>query len=422
MNANGIQDAGETGIQNVTLTLNGTSDAGATVIDTAKTDSTGHYLFTEAPGTYTVTVDASNFTTGGVLVGYSASPTGKGTASTDSNPNPSGTTPTDLTPGGSSDLTVDFGYYQKVTIGDFVWNDVNANGIQDAGETGIQNVTLTLNGTSDAGATVIDTAKTDSTGHYLFTEAPGTYQVTVDASNFTTGGVLVGYSASPTGKGTASTDSNPNPSGTTPTDLTPGGSSDLTVDFGYYQKVTIGDFVWNDVNANGIQDAGETGIQNVTLTLNGTSDAGATVIDTAKTDSTGHYLFTEAPGTYQVTVDASNFTTGGVLVGYSASPTGKGTASTDSNPNPSGTTPTDLTPGGSSDLTVDFGYYQKVTIGDFVWNDVNANGIQDAGETGIQNVTLTLNGTSDAGATVIDTAKTDSTGHYLFTEAPGTYR
>ena len=91
----------------------------------------------------------------------------------------------------------------------------------------------------------------------------------------------------------------------------PGGSSDLTLDFGYFQKVTIGDFVWNDTNANGLQDSGEPGIVGVKLTLsNG---------DTATTDSTGHYLFTENPGTYTVTVNASNFAAGDTLrASYSA--------------------------------------------------------------------------------------------------------
>ena len=424
VNANGIQDAGETGIQNVTLTLNGTSDAGATVIDTAKTDSTGHYLFTEAPGTYTVTVDATNFTTGGALAGYTVSPTLQGTnTAIDSNPNPSGTTPTDLTPGGSSDLTLDFGYYQKVTIGDFVWNDVNANGIQNTGETGISGVTLTLNGTNGAGGSVTDHVTTDANGKYLFTEVPGTYQVTVDASNFTGTGALVGYNVSPTLVGSDRTvDSNVNPSGTTPGTL-PGGTSDLTVDFGYYYKnVTIGDFVWNDTNANGIQDTGETGISGVTLTLTGTNSSGGSVTDHATTDANGKYLFTEAPGTYQVTVDASNFTGTGALVGYNASPTLQGTnTAIDSNNNPSSTTPATLSPGGS-DLTVDFGYYKLVTIGDFVWKDTNANGIQDTGETGISGVTLTLTGTNGVGTAVTDHATTNVNGKYLFTEVPGTYQ
>src|SRR5206468_3934755 len=101
----------------------------------------------------------------------------------------------------------------------------------------------------------------------------------------------------------------------------PNGSSDLTLDFGYYQNVTIGDFVWNDVNENGCQDSGELGIPGVTLTLTGTDGSGNAVTDHATTDGTGHYLFTEKPGTYTVTVDALNFTSGHALAGYNASPT-----------------------------------------------------------------------------------------------------
>jgi hypothetical protein len=209
-----------------------------------------------------------------------------------------------------------------VTIGDFVWNDTNANGCQDAGELGIPGVTLTLTGTATGGGAVTDHQTTDASGHYLFTEAPGTYTVTVDASNFVAGGALFGFTASPTLNPACGTalDSNPNPSGTTPGTL-PGGSSDLTVDFGYYKNVTIGDFVWNDTNANGCQDAGELGIPGVTLTLTGTNGSGGSVTDHATTDANGKYLFTEAPGTYTVTVDASNFAAGGALAGFNASPT-----------------------------------------------------------------------------------------------------
>ena len=38
-------------------------------------DAPGVYLFTEAPGRYTVTVDAGNFGGGGALAGYTATPT-----------------------------------------------------------------------------------------------------------------------------------------------------------------------------------------------------------------------------------------------------------------------------------------------------------------------------------------------------------
>src|SRR5436853_227461 len=144
------------------------------------------------------------------------------------------------------------------------------------------------------------------------------------------------------------TDSNVSPSGTTPAVL-PSGGSDQTVDFGFYQPVSVGDFVWNDLNGNGVQDAGEPGINGVTLALTGTTGAGAAVSQTTTTNASGAYSFTEPPGTYTVSVTTPS--------GYVATVTGKGTTATDNNPSPSGTTPGTL-PSGGSDQTVDFGFYQ----------------------------------------------------------------
>jgi len=158
-----------------------------------------------------------------------------------------------------------------VTIGDYVWNDDDADGIQDDGGAGagIANVGLTLTGTSGTGAAVTDHTTTTSAGYYQFSEAPGTYTVSVDAANFNAGAPLAGYTASPTGQGgNPALDSNGSPSPTTPATLT-SGRSDPTVDFGFYQRVTIGDFVWKDLNGNGVQDAGEPGLPGVTVTLTG---------------------------------------------------------------------------------------------------------------------------------------------------------
>ena len=59
----------------------------------------------------------------------------------------------------------------------------------------------------------------------------------------------------------------------------------------------IGDFVWNDLNSNGLQDANEPGAPGVTVTLTG-GPGGATV-----TDAQGYYKFTGLPaGNYTVTI------------------------------------------------------------------------------------------------------------------------
>ena len=59
----------------------------------------------------------------------------------------------------------------------------------------------------------------------------------------------------------------------------------------------MGDLVWEDSNANGVQDAGEAGLANVTVELL----RGATVIATTTTDASGHYSFSDlVPGTYSI--------------------------------------------------------------------------------------------------------------------------
>ena len=74
-----------------------------------------------------------------------------------------------------------------------------------------------------------------------------------------------------------------------PTNDGDGPNGNLTMDFGLKGTGEIGDFVWNDLNGNGIQDAGEPGIPNVTVQL---FNCGGTVpIAITTTDANGNYLF-----------------------------------------------------------------------------------------------------------------------------------
>ncbi|GEM_PF-2182310 len=389
LNGNGIQDAGEPGIDGVTLNLRKLSDN--SIITTTTTSGGGLYSFGGVcPGSYKVEVITPN----GYVPTIVNAP--GSTTANDSNPNPSTVT---LPEDNSTDTTIDFGFQPRnAAIGDFVWKDLNGNGIQDAGEPGIPGVTVNISG--PGGFTASTT--TDANGAYHFTGlAPGSYTVTFVAPT--------GYVFSPQFQGSnTAVDSNANASGVTPAVTLAAGQTDNTIDAGLYQPGAIGDFVWNDLNDNGVQDSGEPGIGGVTVTLM----HGSTVIATTTTATDGSYHFTNvAPGTYTVNFTAPS--------GYVFSPQFQGgNTATDSNPNASGVATVTIV-SGQTDNTIDAGLFQPpAAVGDFVWNDLNGNGIQDAGEPGLQGVQVNLyNGTS-----LIATTTSDANGAYHFTGlAPGTY-
>ena len=116
---------------------------------------------------------------------------------------------------------------------------------------------------------------------------------------------------------------------------------------------SIGDFVWNDLNMDGIQDAGEPGIAGVLVTL--TDDMGM-VLDMDVTDASGLYLFADlCAGEYKVEVDGST-----LPAGFVASPCEQGMdPALDSNCMPACVT---LTSDMDEDLTIDFGYFEQVAL------------------------------------------------------------
>jgi hypothetical protein len=70
------------------------------------------------------------------------------------------------------------------------------------------------------------------------------------------------------------------------------------INFHNVELVALGDFVWDDQNQDGIQDAGELGIADVTVNLYACND---TLLATTTTDASGYYLFDNlVPGDYKV--------------------------------------------------------------------------------------------------------------------------
>jgi hypothetical protein len=184
-------------------------------------------------------------------------------------------------------------------------------------------------------------------------------------------------------------------------------------DAGFVQQVRIGNFVWRDVDGDGLQDAGEPGIGNVTVRLVLASTSA--VVATVATDANGLYLFESKqhgllPSTaYRIEVDALQpplmFTRFTVTKPLQPSPTAVG-ANTAIDSNGVRQPIAGRTDTGNSvasvtspvyfaeDLTFDFGWYEvafaEVLVGDLVWLDTNADGVQQAGERGLAGVVVQL--------------------------------
>ncbi|HEY4224457.1 MAG TPA: SdrD B-like domain-containing protein [Pseudolysinimonas sp.] len=302
---------------------------------------------------------------------------------------------------GAAVTTADFGYHVTTVIGDTVWWDLNGDGVQQLGEPGIPNVTVKVtyfgaDGVLGGGDDKVETVTTDASGHWSVTNLPnGRYLAQVTA------GIAAGFSPTFDSDGTGT----PNQSTFTLT------NSNLAQDFGYRGTGSIGDRVWLDQDADGVQDAGEPGLGGVTVTLtwfgaDGVRGGSDDLVRTTTTDATGAYGFGNLPaGDFSVAVDTSTLSADQV-------------ESYDLDGGHDATTAISLT-SGQARTDADFGFHGAGSIGDTVWNDRDADGTVDAGESGLAGVTVTAhsNGPDAAGGTVDDitvTAITDANGHYEF--------
>ena len=418
---NGLRDGTEPGVSGVLLQLVDENqlpvDLGSGPVTTL-TDPNGYYLFDNLPeGRYRVRIAAANFQSGGVLQSFRSSTGAEANADADADLTDNGidnsardiegivsgvieleltTEPAgeaDVGPQGSggaadnsSNLTVDFGLIDLqapiMALGNRVWRDqstdVNTNnGAHDTGEDGIAGVLVQLLGPQGQ---VLSQDVTDPQGFYLFENLPaGVYSVRVAASNFASGQPLAGLSNStpteivPDGDGDLNDNGlpelDPASEGITSGPVTlvlvseptaegdPSGNTrdenaNLTVDFGFFEPLSLGNRVWSDPDDNGVQDPGEPGIGGVELQLF-EGDGVTPVLDavgqprTQTTDPSGYYLFDDLPpGSYVLHVTPSNWQAGGRLVGSVSSTGAEGDPNADVDENDNGLDEADLATNG----------------------------------------------------------------------------
>ena len=174
--------------------------------------------------------------------------------------------------------------------------------------------------------------------------------------------------------------------------------------------------VYNDFNGNGVRDAGEPGIANVTVTLTGTDVNGNTISRTVTSDANGNYIFNDLPaGSYTVIETQPTGYADGI---DSVGSVGGGTSINDRFTSvPLG--------GGVQAASYNFGErgVNSVSGTYYLDNDLTGTFTPAGGDTIIANAPVLLVGTDANGTPITLSTFTDANGNYHFANLPaGTYR
>jgi hypothetical protein len=189
-------------------------------------------------------------------------------------------------------------------LGDWVWEDKDGDGIQDAGELGISNVVVRL---LDVELNVITSVVTDADGYYFF-DNPGTTERRVQVvppSNTV-------FTLQDAASAADSADSDVLPAdGRSAPVVVASGATNLTVDAGLYVPAMVRGFVFRDMNGDLLRNTGDVHLTNVLVRL----IVGGVEYASVTNDAFGYYEFVGVPaGTVSVLVSR----VGGTLVGVPA--------------------------------------------------------------------------------------------------------
>ena len=384
-NENGIQDAGETGLNNIRLEVY--DEAGQLINFTYShyfEGRDGYYKFELQPGKYYIKILYPEI--------YEPSISGVGDESTDcdiTSANGANTTDYFYIKPGRSNRDIDFGLkYKRAAASGLVWLDANEDGIYQEYEKGVNGVRVNIynrdnilvDSTITTGVNGVDGIYDFDNlkrGYYYIEFLPG------EEYKFT--------------KGNTGDDDNVDSDVEETLGFTTGefflnhGEVKSNIFAGLILKKDnyLGDYVWLDKDKDGVQDKNEQGInfvrvqlynkdtvlQKMTLTFNN-----------PLTGKPGYYKFKDIPeGRYFIRFVAD--------WGYSFTKPGIGADSLDSDViDQHGYTGMFYVGEDTKRDDIDAGmtFDSLGSIGDFVWEDINFNGIQDAGEPGINNILLIL--------------------------------
>ncbi len=301
-------------------------------------------------------------------------------------------------------------------IGDFVWKDLNGDGLQDDGEPGVSNVVVNL---FDCSGGFLTSTTTNSDGFYQFDDLnAGDYQLQFDLSNlgeeclFTENGNPLN----------SALNSDVNLAGWTSCVSLKLGEQRFDIDAGLIALASLGNYVWHDRNGDGIAQQGEEPIEGVRVNL---YDAQGNFVAFKLTDGNGNYSFSQLyPGEYYI-----GFNPTGDYEFTLANRGGDDKNDSDvDNANGIGTTQIIALESGEYDDSWDAGLYICAKLGELVWLDAEKNDVYDDFENGINGVKVEVFKSIDGDYILYDFVYTgvkpgtpSDDGYWKMCLPPGTY-
>ena len=433
LNNDGVKAAtGETGISGVSLRLNGIDWYGNSVTNlAAASNASGNFSFTNlSPGTYTLSETQPT--------GYQDGKDAAGTAAGLAAAVPADTISAIALPENFNATGYLFGELASASISGFVFVDLNSNAKRDltgiVESAGLTGVTISLSGIDDLGATINLTTITAANGAYSFSNLrPGNYQVVENVvAGVTHTGMSIGSKGGNDGASTLPANSIvPGADKRTISNIVLAAANSASdYNFGESGQGLSG-FVYADLNNNGIKDVNEPGIAGVQVSLSGNTASSVNVSVeispnpcTITTDSNGAYNFNGVPASNaagyalteqsQAVAPLSNYGDGidtlGTLNGSAA-----GSMSNDKF--------SGIVIGvGQVGSSYNFGE-RSASLAGSVYQDLDLNGSPGFADVRLQNVRITLSGTTASGANVCSIIAscmrdTDVDGNFSFTGLP----
>ena len=356
-NANGNQDPGEPGLDNISVIVINSNNTGTTIT----TDANGDWSTTVIAGTTTVFIDNADLPPGSVQT--------------------EGNDPTivNVIDAQSNDGGVD-GYAIVGDISGILYFDTNGNGTQDTSENGIPDVDVQI---VDAFGTT-QTIETGANGDWNVQVPVGDVTSTIDTNDpdFPTGAIQT--------EGT-------NPTTTT---ITNGGTFNEVDGFTTQNPTgTLTGHLYLDENGNGTQDAGEADLPDIDIAITDSQNN----IQTIATDANGDWSVTLPTGDAVSDIDESDpdFPAGAVQT--------------------EGTDPTTtLVVPNTTTFSENDGFFvneqgQSGTLSGRLYLDENGNGNQELNEPGIASITIDIEEESGS----IQTVETDNNGDWSVQVEPG---